>query len=82
MASAKNVTLPSGFLDIVENGTKRLSNETLVATTTWGNQVGKHQFGYNRFVYGYSFVIPAGKTLKSVTLPSNRNVGILGIALV
>jgi hypothetical protein len=58
------------------------TNEALVATTTLVNQVGNNQSGYNRFVYGYSFDIPAGKTLKSITLPSNRNVGILGMALV
>jgi hypothetical protein len=58
------------------------TNEALVATTTWVNQVGNNQSGYNRFVYGYSFDIPAGKTLESITLPSNRNVGILGMALV
>jgi streptogramin lyase len=58
------------------------TNEALVATTTLVNQVGNNQSGYNRFVYGYSFDIPAGKTLASITLPSNRNVGILGMALV
>ncbi|MFM1902608.1 MAG: hypothetical protein RLZZ440_508, partial [Planctomycetota bacterium] len=34
------------------------------------------------FVYGYSYDLPAGKTLVSITLPNNQNVGILGIALV
>jgi len=58
------------------------TNEALVATTTWVNQVGNNRSGYNRFVYGYSFDIPAGKTLESITLPNNRNVGILGMALV
>jgi streptogramin lyase len=58
------------------------TNEALVATTTWVNQVGNNRPGYNRFVYGYSFDIPAGKTLASITLPGNRNVGILGMALV
>jgi hypothetical protein len=58
------------------------TNEALVATTTLVNQVGNNQSKYNRFVYGYSFDIPAGKTLASITLPNNRNVGILGMALV
>ncbi len=58
------------------------TNEALVATTTLVNQVGNNQSGYNRFVYGYSFDIPAGKTLASIPLPSDRNVGILGMALV
>jgi hypothetical protein len=58
------------------------TNEALVATTTWVNQVGNNQSKYNRFVYGYSFDIPAGKTLESIALPTNRNVGILGMALI
>jgi hypothetical protein len=53
-----------------------------VATTSWVNQVGNNRSGYNRFVYGYSFDIPAGKTLESITLPTNSNVGILGMALI
>jgi hypothetical protein len=58
------------------------TNEALVATTTLVNQVGNNQS--DRFVYGYSFDIdiPPGEMLKSITLPSNRNVGILGMALV
>ena len=33
-------------------------------------------------MYGYSFDIPAGKTLESITLPNNSDVGILGMALI
>ncbi|NBP79811.1 hypothetical protein EBU58_03665, partial [bacterium] len=58
------------------------TNEALVATTTLVNLLGNNQSKDNRFVYGYSFDIPAGKTLESITLPNNRNVGILGMALV
>ena len=58
------------------------TNEALVATTTWVNQVGNNRSGYNRFVYGYSFDIPTGITLESITLPTNSKVGILGMALV
>ena len=32
-------------------------------------------------LYGYSFAIPDGKALSKLTLPTNNNVGILGIAL-
>jgi hypothetical protein len=53
-----------------------------VATTSWVNQLGNNQPKYNRFVYGYSFDIPAGKTLESITLPNNSDVGILGMALI
>jgi hypothetical protein len=58
------------------------TNEALVATTSWVNQLGNNQPKYNRFVYGYSFDIPAGKTLESITLPNNSDVGILGMALI
>jgi hypothetical protein len=61
------------------------TNEALVATTTLVNQLGNNLSKYNRFVYGYSFDIPAGKTLESITLPNTSKyfpVGILGMALV
>jgi hypothetical protein len=61
------------------------TNEALVATTTLVNPLGNNQSKYNRFVYGYSFDIPAGKTLESITLPNSSKyfpVGILGMALV
>ena len=34
------------------------------------------------YVYGYSYDIPAGKTLTSITLPNNSDVGILAMSLV
>ena len=46
----------------------------------WVNQVGKVHSQTN-YVYGYAYQIPAGKTLVSVTLPNNSNVGILGMAM-
>jgi virginiamycin B lyase len=58
------------------------ANESVVSRTTWVDQMGNHHPKESRFVYGYTFDIPAGKTLKSITLPNNRNVGILGMALV
>jgi hypothetical protein len=58
------------------------TNEALAATTSWVNHYGKDKVGYNRFVYGYSYDIPAGKTLESITLPNNSDVGILGMALI
>ena len=45
------------------------------------NQVGNVHSQTN-YVYGYAYQIPAGKTLKSITLPNNtNNLGILGIAM-
>jgi hypothetical protein len=45
------------------------------------NQVGNVHSQTN-YVYGYAYQIPAGKTLVSVKLPNNQNVGILGISMV
>jgi hypothetical protein len=72
---SKNNSPPSG-------STLAASNEALVATTTMVNQLGNNRSVFNRFVYGYSFDIPAGMTLESITLPTNSKVGILGMALV
>jgi hypothetical protein len=58
------------------------TGEVLVAQTNVVNNLGNNQMKENAFVYGYSYDLPAGKTLVSITLPNNQNVGILGIALV
>ena len=47
----------------------------------WVNQAGYIRVQTN-YVYGYAYQIPAGKTLVSVQLPNNSNVGILGMAMV
>lgn len=47
----------------------------------WVNQVGNVHPQTN-YVYGYAYQIPAGKTLASITLPNNQNVGILGMTMV
>ena len=46
----------------------------------WVNQVGNVHSQKN-YVYGYAYQIPAGKTVASVKLPNNSNLGILGMAL-
>ena len=45
------------------------------------NQVGNVHSQTN-YVYGFAYQVPAGKTLVSVKLPNNQNVGILGMAMV
>ena len=47
----------------------------------WVNQAGYIRVQTN-YVYGYAYQIPAGKTLVSVQLPNNSNVGILAMAMV
>ena len=34
------------------------------------------------YVYGFAYQVPAGKTLVSVRLPNDQNVGILGMVMV
>ena len=48
--------------------------------SNWVDQVGNVRSQTNR-VYGYAYQLPAGKTLLSITLPNNHDVGILGISL-
>ena len=55
--------------------------ESTIQSGTRLNQMG-NVTNTECFVYGYSYAIPEGKTLMSVTLPNNTNVGILGMALV
>jgi len=69
------------------SGTELASTgEALVAATNvinhFGNQAGSASKPARAYVYGYSYDIPAGKTLESITLPNTSNVGILGMALV
>ncbi len=44
------------------------------------NQVGS-VVSLTNYVYGYAYRVPAGKTLVSVTLPNNSNLGILGMTV-
>jgi len=56
------------------------TGEVLVNAGTQILQDG-NQSGNTANVYGYSYAIPDGKTVKSVQLPNNKAVGILGISL-
>jgi streptogramin lyase len=63
-------------------GPQNYLGETIIQVQpNWVNQVGNVHSQTN-YVYGYSYQIPAGKTLVSVKLPNNQNVGILGISMV
>jgi len=69
------------------SGTELASTgEAVVAATNVinqvGNQAGSASNPARAYVYGYSYDIPAGKTLESITLPNTSNVGILGMAFV
>ena len=54
------------------------------AVMNGGTQINQLGNTVNRTanVYGYSYEIPSGRTVQSLTLPKNGNVGLLGISLV
>jgi hypothetical protein len=63
-------------------GPQNYAGESIIQMQpNWVNQVGNVHSQTN-YVYGYAYQIPAGKTLVSVKLPNNQNVGILGISMV
>jgi len=63
-------------------GPQNYAGESIIQMQpNWVNQVGNVHSQTN-YVYGYAYQIPAGKTLVSVKLPNNSNVGILGISIV
>jgi streptogramin lyase len=63
-------------------GPQNYAGESIIQMQpSWVNQVGNVHSQTN-YVYGYAYQIPAGKTLVSVKLPNNQNVGILGISMV
>ena len=61
---------------------EEFDGQTVISTQdNWVDQVGNVKSQTNR-VYGYAYKIQAGKTLQSITLPNNDNIGVLGITLV
>jgi hypothetical protein len=63
-------------------GPQNYAGESIIQMQpNWVNQVGNVHSQTN-YVYGYAYQIPAGKTLVSVKLPNNSNVGVLGISMV
>ena len=59
---------------------KTADGEFLVNAGTRIDQLG-NQTETTANVYGYSYPVPAGKTVQSLTLPNNNRVGILAISL-
>ena len=62
-------------------GPQNYAGETIIQVQpNWVNQVGNVHPQTN-YVYGYVYPIPAGKSLASVELPNNNNLGILGMSM-
>ena len=66
---------------MIDNGGDSVNRSIIQMQPNWVNQVGNVHSQTN-YVYGYAYQIPAGKTLVSVRLPNNQNVGILGMVMV
>ena len=63
-------------------GPQNYAGESIIQMQpNWVNQVGNVHSQTN-YVYGYAYQIQSGKTLVSVKLPNNSNVGVLGMAMV
>jgi hypothetical protein len=57
------------------------SAESVASTMTYENTYNGGERVHATYVYGYSFAINANKTVESLTLPANRNVCVLAVAL-
>jgi hypothetical protein len=86
-----NVTFKLNYTDgTSENWTQSISDwanpqryngETTLVTSPYRNQGDGTRDSRSVYLYSYSRAIPQGKTLKSVTLPTNQNVRILDIKM-
>jgi predicted alpha-1,2-mannosidase len=57
------------------------SGESQVATMPYRDTSSGGQDDTTNYLYGYSFNIDSSKAVQSLTLPNNRNVVVLGVAL-
>jgi hypothetical protein len=60
---------------------QQYNGETTLVTSQYRNQGDGVRDSRSVSLYGYSRVIPQGKALKSITLPTNQNVRILDITM-
>ena len=56
-------------------------HEAIVSSQAYRNQAAGTPDMVENYIYGYSYTIPAGKTLASVTLPINMNVRLLDVQM-
>lgn len=57
------------------------TGESKAVTMAYRNTSGGTEDSRTFYLYGYSFSINSGKTVKSLTLPSNRNVAVVSYVL-
>ena len=57
------------------------SDETIVSTTAYRNTGSGGRTSGNTYLYGYIFPTDGTRVVKSLTLPNNRNIVIVGLSL-
>jgi len=57
------------------------TNESTIATALYRDTASGDSIATTNHIYQYSYTIPSGKTLKSITLPTNSNVRLLDIQI-
>ena len=57
------------------------TNESTIATAVYRDTASGGRNQTTNHIYQYSYTIPSGKTLKSITLPTNSNVRLLDIQI-
>jgi len=55
--------------------------EATAATLAYTDASNGNRFNTKMYVYGYSFALNSGKTVKSITLPNNADVAVLAMTL-
>ena len=63
------------------SGSSGISGQYLAATMSYRDYSNGSTNGQTTYVYGYKFALNAGKTVKSLTLPSDSNLEVLAIDL-
>lgn len=63
------------------SGTLGYVNESVAVTMSYENAANGGERVHPTFVYGYSYGINPNKTVSSLTLPANRNVVVMAVAL-
>ncbi len=62
-------------------GPEQYPNESIAVTMTYENTWDGGERVHATYIYGYSFAINPAKTVKSLTLPANRDVVVMAVAL-
>jgi hypothetical protein len=62
-------------------GPQNYGHESIISTQAYRDTASGGTQQFTNHIYGYSYQIPAGKTLASITLPNNANVRFLDLKM-